>query len=207
MSGAFSTDDGGRDDASRFPDPALEVRSDLPVDPSYVQAMRSALALSAGHGGAAPEEAPTDEAIDVTAATGVARGLGEREDIPVGALVLDADGAVIGRGINRRESDHDPTGHAEVVALRQAGIARGGWRLSGCTLVVTLEPCAMCAGAAIQARLDRIVFGAWDRKAGACGSVWDLPRDRLALHRPEVVGGVLEADCAAALRSFFAARR
>ena len=128
-------------------------------------------------------------------------------DVPVGAVVLDGDGWVIGRGHNIREADHDPSAHAEIVALREAGITRSGWRLSGCTLVVTLEPCAMCAGAAIQARLARIVFGAWDRKAGACGSVWDLPRDRLALHRPEVVGGVLEADCAATLRTFFASRR
>ena len=181
----------GAQGADRVPDPALEVRSDLPVEESLVTAMREALDLGTSLAGGS-------EGLGV---------LGGRPDIPIGALVLAADGAVIGRGVNRRESDHDPSGHAEIVALREAGIARGGWRLSGCTLLVTLEPCAMCAGAAVQARLDRIVFGAWDRKAGACGSVWDLPRDRLSLHRPEVVGGVLEADCAATLRTFFASRR
>ncbi len=181
----------GAQGADRVPDPALEVRSDLPVEESLVTAMREALDLGTSLAGGS-------EGLGV---------LGGRPDIPIGALVLAADGAVIGRGVNRRESDHDPSGHAEIVALREAGIARGGWRLSGCTLLVTLEPCAMCAGAAVQARLDRIVFGAWDRKAGACGSVWDLPRDRLSLHRPEVVGGVLEAECASSLRAFFAARR
>ena len=128
-------------------------------------------------------------------------------DVPIGAVVVDADGEVIGRGRNVRELEHDPTGHAEVMALREAGERRGSWRLDGCTLVVTLEPCAMCAGAALLARVDRIVFGAWDDKAGACGSVWDLPRDRRALHRVEVVGGVLEADCAGLLLDFFGRRR
>jgi tRNA(adenine34) deaminase len=101
----------------------------------------------------------------------------------------------------------DPTAHAEVVALRAAGEALGRWRLEGHTVYVTLEPCLMCAGALLAARVDRIVFGAWDAKAGACGSVWDLPRDRAALHHPEVVGGVLEAECAAVLEAFFAVRR
>ncbi|HLS46328.1 MAG TPA: nucleoside deaminase [Ornithinicoccus sp.] len=128
-------------------------------------------------------------------------------DVPIGAVVVDRDGAVIGRGSNVREVLHDPTGHAEVVALREAGAALGAWRLEGCSLVVTLEPCAMCAGASVLARVDRIVFGAWDPKAGACGSVWDLPRDRRALHRPEVVGGVLEEECAAALVDFFGPQR
>lgn len=128
-------------------------------------------------------------------------------DVPIGAVVVDAEGAVIGRGHNVREALHDPTGHAEVVALREAGAALGSWRLDGCSLVVTLEPCAMCAGAAGLARVDRIVFGAWDDKAGACGSVWDLPRDRRALHRAEVVGGVLEAECAGLLLGFFGERR
>lgn len=128
-------------------------------------------------------------------------------DVPIGAVVVDRDGAVVGRGSNVREVLHDPTGHAEVVALREAGAALGAWRLEGCSLVVTLEPCAMCAGASVLARVDRIVFGAWDPKAGACGSVWDLPRDRRALHRPEVVGGVLEEECAAALVDFFGPQR
>ena len=136
-----------------------------------------------------------------------ARATDEAEDVPIGAVVVDADGRVLGRGRNVRELEHDPTGHAEVVALREAGERRGSWRLDGCTLVVTLEPCAMCAGAALLARVDRVVFGAWDDKAGACGSVWDLPRDRRALHRVEVVGGVLEAECAALLLDFFDRRR
>ena len=112
-------------------------------------------------------------------------------DVPIGAVVLDADGAVVGRGRNVREAEADPTGHAEVVALREAARARGEWRLDGCTLVVTLEPCTMCAGAAVLARVDRVVFGAYDPKAGAVGSLWDVVRDRRLNHRPEVVSGVL----------------
>lgn len=128
-------------------------------------------------------------------------------DVPVGALVVDEHGVVLGEGWNVREAAGDPTGHAEVVALRAAAQIRGGWRLEGCTLVVTLEPCVMCAGALLLARVDRVVFGAWDEKAGACGSVWDLVRDRRAPHRVEVVGGVREQECAALLREFFAPRR
>ncbi|MGB5952483.1 MAG: nucleoside deaminase [Ornithinimicrobium sp.] len=128
-------------------------------------------------------------------------------DVPVGAVVIDALGEVIGQGHNIREAGDDPTGHAEIVALRGAGERLHTWRLSGCTLVVTLEPCAMCAGAALLGRVDRIVFGAFDAKAGACGSVWDLPRDRRSLHWAEVVAGVLESDCQAQLSEFFAARR
>jgi tRNA(adenine34) deaminase len=122
-------------------------------------------------------------------------------------VVLDAAGAVVSRGHNRRESHGDPTAHAEVVALRAAAAALGDWRLDGCTLVVTLEPCAMCAGALVLARIERLVFGAYDPKAGAVGSLWDLVRDRRLNHRPEVVAGVLEADCAALLQEWFAARR
>ncbi len=133
--------------------------------------------------------------------------LAESADVPVGAVVVDPTGEVVGAGHNIREADHDPAGHAEVVALRAAGERLHTWRLSGCTLVVTLEPCAMCAGAALLARVERIVFGAFDAKAGACGSVWDLPRDRRALHRAEVVAGVLESECHAMLARFFAARR
>ena len=136
-----------------------------------------------------------------------ARAVGASGDVPIGAVVVGPDGEVLGRGRNVRELDADPTGHAEVVALREAGRAVGEWRLEGCSLVVTLEPCAMCAGAAVLSRVDRVVFGAWDDKAGACGSVWDLPRDRRALHRPEVVGGVREAECAQLLLDFFAQRR
>jgi tRNA(adenine34) deaminase len=129
------------------------------------------------------------------------------QDVPVGAIVVDPAGVVIGRGRNVREARRDPTGHAEVVALRDAASARGHWRLDGCTLVVTLEPCVMCAGAAMAARLDRVVFGAWDPKAGACGSVWDLTRDPLATHTVEVVGGVRAEEAAALLADFFEGRR
>jgi tRNA(adenine34) deaminase len=128
-------------------------------------------------------------------------------DVPVGAVVLDPDGAVIGTGRNVREADADPTGHAEVVALREAAAARGEWRLDGCTLVVTLEPCTMCAGAAVLARVARVVFGAFDDKAGAVGSLWDVVRDRRLNHRPEVVTGVLAAESSALLEEFFRARR
>ncbi len=124
-------------------------------------------------------------------------------DVPVGALVLGADGEVLARGVNARERDGDPTAHAEVVALRAAAAARGDWRLDGATLVVTLEPCVMCAGAVLAARVSRVVFGAWDEKAGAVGSRYDVLRDRRLPHRVEVVAGVEEAACAALLRDFF----
>lgn len=128
-------------------------------------------------------------------------------DVPVGAVVLDPAGAVVARAANRREADHDPTAHAELLALRAAARHRGEWRLTGCTLVVTLEPCTMCAGAVTLARLDRLVYGADDPKAGAVGSLWDVVRDRRLAHRPEVIRGVLAAECAELLREFFAARR
>ena len=128
-------------------------------------------------------------------------------DVPVGAVVVDADGAVIGAGHNAREASGDPTAHAEIVALRSAAASVGGWRLAGCTLVVTLEPCTMCAGALVLARVDRVVFGAADPKAGAVGSLWDVVRDRRLNHRPVVVGGVLAAECGELLRSFFEGRR
>ncbi len=131
----------------------------------------------------------------------------ETDDVPVGALVLDPAGAVLGRGMNRREIDADPTAHAEVVALRQAAQVQQHWRLDECTLVVTLEPCAMCAGAAMQARIGRIVFGAFDDKAGAVGSLWDVVRDRRLYHRPEVTSGVLADECAELLTRFFADHR
>jgi tRNA(adenine34) deaminase len=128
-------------------------------------------------------------------------------DVPVGAVVLDPAGAVLAEAVNERESAHDPTAHAEVLALRAAGRALGSWRLTGCTLVVTLEPCTMCAGAAVLARVDRIVFGAWDPRRGAVGSLWDVVRDQRLNHRPEVVPGVRAEECAAVLDDFFAARR
>ena len=128
-------------------------------------------------------------------------------DVPIGALVLSPVGEVIGTGRNVRERDADPTGHAEVVALRAAAAALGQWRLTGCTLVVTLEPCTMCAGAAVLSRVERIVFAAYDEKAGAVGSLWDVVRDRRLNHRPEVIAGVLAAQSAALLEEFFAGHR
>lgn len=125
------------------------------------------------------------------------------QDVPVGAVVLSAAGEVIATGHNVRERDGDPTGHAEVVALRAAAVSVGQWRLTGCTLVVTLEPCTMCAGAAVLSRVQRIVFAAYDDKAGAVGSLWDVVRDRRLNHRPEVVSGVLAAESAATLDAFF----
>ncbi|WP_055533662.1 tRNA adenosine(34) deaminase TadA [Streptomyces graminilatus] len=125
-------------------------------------------------------------------------------DVPVGAVVLAADGTtVLASGHNEREATGDPTAHAEVLALRRAAAELGEWRLSGCTLVVTLEPCTMCAGAVVQSRIDRVVYGARDEKAGAAGSLWDLVRDRRLNHRPEVIGGVLADDCADLLTTFF----
>ncbi len=129
------------------------------------------------------------------------------DDVPVGAVVLGPDGAVLGRGRNERELRHDPTAHAEVVAMREAAAALGSWRLDGCALVVTLEPCAMCAGAILQGRIARVVFGAWDDKAGAAGSVLDVLRERRLPHRVEVVAGVLAGEAEAQLAAFFNDRR
>jgi len=129
------------------------------------------------------------------------------EDVPVGAVVLDASGRLIGAGHNERERTGDPTAHAEILALRQAAAHLGEWRLTGCSLVVTLEPCTMCAGAAVLARVERIVYGAIDPKAGAVGSLWDVVRDRRLNHRPEVLAGVLAEECGALLTEFFARRR
>jgi tRNA(adenine34) deaminase len=130
-----------------------------------------------------------------------------QDDVPVGAVVLDPHGVVVGRGHNLREERDDPTAHAEVVALREAALSTGEWRLEGCTLVVTLEPCTMCAGAAGLARVERVVFGAFDPKAGAVGSLWDVLRDRRLNHRPEVVSGVLAEECGELLRRFFESHR
>lgn len=142
------------------------------------------------------------------AALAEARAALETGDVPVGAVVLDAQGRVIARGRNSRERDSDPTAHAEVVALREAGRASGDWQLSGCTLVVTLEPCALCAGAILAARIDRVVFGAWDEKAGAAGSVVDLLRERRLPYRVrEVVAEVDAEESARLLRGFFSERR
>ncbi|MEV5593882.1 tRNA adenosine(34) deaminase TadA [Streptomyces sp. NPDC052496] len=127
-------------------------------------------------------------------------------DVPVGAVVLSADGTVIGTGRNEREATGDPTAHAEVLAVREAARTVGSWRLTGCTLVVTLEPCTMCAGAIVLSRLDRVVYGAADEKAGAAGSLWDVVRDRRLNHRPEVITGVLADPCATLLTTFFRSR-
>lgn len=137
-----------------------------------------------------------------------ARAALDSADVPVGAVVLDAQGRIIGRGRNERERLADPTAHAEIVALREAATASGDWQLSGCSLVVTLEPCVMCAGAILSARIPRVVFGAWDEKAGAAGSVLDVLRDRsLPIRVDEVVGGVLADECAELLSRFFRERR
>lgn len=128
-------------------------------------------------------------------------------EVPVGAVVIAPDGTVIGEGRNRREETTDPTAHAEVLAMREAAASLGSWNLDGCTLVVTLEPCLMCAGAMLQARVGRLVFGAWDDKAGATGSMYDVVRDRRLPYRAEVVGGVAEDAASALLRAFFDARR
>jgi tRNA(adenine34) deaminase len=128
-------------------------------------------------------------------------------EVPVGAVLLSGDGAVLATGHNLRQTGADPTAHAEVLALRRAGAVLGSWQLSDCTLVVTLEPCTMCAGALVLARVRRLVFGAWDDKAGAVGSLWDVVRDRRLNHRPEVLAGVRQDECSALLTRFFAGRR
>ena len=161
----------------------------MPLPPTsperYVEAMRVALAL---------------------ADAGSAEG-GNHADVPVGALIFGPDGSRLGTGTNIRERDSDPTGHAEVVAMRHAARALRSWRLDGCTLVVTLEPCTMCAGAIVLARVETLVFGAYDAKAGAVGSLWDVVRDRRLNHRPDVVGGVLAEEAGEQLRRFFTDRR
>ena len=147
------------------------------------------------------------DADAMRAALAEARLALEHGDVPIGAVVVSATGEVVSRGHNERESRGDPTAHAEVLALREASLVVGSWRLSGCSLVVTLEPCTMCAGAAVLARVDRVVYGAVDPKAGALGSLWDVARDPRLNHRPEVVGGVLAEECATVLRAFFGPHR
>jgi tRNA(adenine34) deaminase len=158
------------------------------VIPGYLSSFEAAMRLALG------------QAADTSASGGDA-------DVPVGAVVLDESGTVVGAARNRREADRDPTAHAEVLAIRQAAAARHRWRLDGCTLVVTLEPCSMCAGAATAARLDRLVFGAADPIQGAAGSLWDVLRDRRLPHRVEVIGGILEDECAELLHAFFGGLR
>jgi tRNA(adenine34) deaminase len=149
----------------------------------------------------------TSPSAAIGAALDVARAAAALGEVPVGAVVLSASGDVVASAHNEREALSDPTAHAEVLALRRAGAALGSWQLVGCTLAVTLEPCTMCAGALVLARVSRLVFGAWDPKAGAVGSLWDVVRDRRLNHRPEVIAGVGEAECSALLADFFAARR
>ncbi len=136
-----------------------------------------------------------------------ARQAGERGDVPVGAVLLSPAGAVLARAGNRRQVDGDPTAHAEILTLRRAGVEQRDWRLTGCTLVVTLEPCTMCAGAIVLARVQRLVLGAWDEKAGACGSTRDVVRDSRLNHQVQVTGGVLAGESTHLLTEFFAARR
>ena len=155
--------------------------------------------------GAAPGTSPYDGLM--RRAVEVARETDTSADVPVGAVVVAADGTTLAAACNRREAAHDPTAHAELLAIRAAAERLRTWRLSGCTLVVTLEPCTMCAGAIVLARLDRVVFGAYDAKAGAVGSLWDVVRDRRLNHRPEVVGGVLADETGELLREFFARHR
>lgn len=137
----------------------------------------------------------------------IAEAADSGDDVPVGALILSADGEVIARGHNEREADSDPTAHAEIVAIRRAAVDRKDWRLEDCTLLVTLEPCVMCAGAIVAARIGRVVFGTWDARVGASGSLYDVIRDARLGAPAEVIGGVLEAECSAQLRTFFEARR
>jgi tRNA(adenine34) deaminase len=148
---------------------------------------------------------PNDERW-MAAAIAQARQAGRDGDVPIGALVVYGDQCIAQVG-NQTEMHQDPTAHAELLAIREAAAARGSWRLTGCTLYVTLEPCAMCAGAMVLSRLDRVVFGAWDPKAGMAGSVADLLRHPKLNHRPQVLGGVLETECGELLKEFFAARR
>jgi tRNA(adenine34) deaminase len=142
------------------------------------------------------------KAIDLARAAAAKSG-----DVPVGAIVLNGEGEVIATGANQRELSQNPVAHAEIIAIQKAASAVNNWRLDNCTLVVTLEPCAMCAGAIAQARIPRVVFGAWDEKAGAVGSQWDLLRDPRQLHKPEVIAGVLAEECAALLGDFFQDKR
>jgi tRNA(adenine34) deaminase len=136
-----------------------------------------------------------------------AKSAGSFDDVPVGALIVNEQGEVLATGQNLREKDNDPTAHAEIVAIKNAGKKMGNWRLDDLTLVVTLEPCVMCAGAIAQSRMKRLVFGAFDEKAGAVGSIWDVLRDSRALNRPEVVSGVLADQCALLLKDFFNKKR
>ena len=141
------------------------------------------------------------------AALSLAKVAGDSGDVPVGAIVVNEAGVILGTGQNLREKNNDPSAHAEIVAMRQAAEKIGSWRLDDLTMVVTLEPCAMCAGAISQSRFKRLVFGTWDEKTGAVGSVWDLVRDGRSLNKVEVVSGVMEQECGEVLKSFFSSKR
>lgn len=144
----------------------------------------------------------------VRAALQIAPAAVSTGDVPIGAVVAGPDGTILARAHNKREALGDPTAHAEILAMREAAVRHGdGWRLEGCTLAVTVEPCTMCAGALVLARVARVVFGVWEPRTGAVGSLWDVVRDRRLNHRPEVVGGVLAGECAAILEEFFASHR
>lgn len=147
-------------------------------------------------------ESAMASAIEMARAAATASG-----DVPVGAIIMNSTGEVVSTGVNQRELMNNPIGHAEIIAIEKAASSLGDWRLDGCTLVVTLEPCAMCAGAIAQSRISKIVFGAWDEKAGAVGSKWDLLRDPRQIHKPEVISGVLKDECAALLSEFFQPKR
>ncbi len=153
-----------------------------------------------------PPPLASDEAL-IRRALELAAAAPSTGDVPIGAVVVDAAGRELAAACNAREALADPTAHAELLALRAAAAVRGEWRLEGCTLAVTVEPCTMCAGALGLARVQRVVFGAWEPKTGAVGSLWDVVRDRRLNHRPEVVGGVLARECAALLEAFFASHR
>lgn len=171
------------------------------MTPGYQAQFEPAMRLALEQAAASwPAGAPADQAPGGHRSADAA-------DVPVGAVVLNPAGGVIGYGRNRREADADPTAHAEIVAIRAAAAGLGSWRLADCTLVVTLEPCTMCAGALLAARIGRLVYGAEDSRAGAAGSVWDVLHDRRLGQPVEVIGGVLAADCARLLRAFFAERR
>lgn len=161
--------------------------------------MRRALAIARSSGSAGvPDPASAPGPVATVPAAAVSVG-----DVPIGAVIYGPDGAEIAMGRNERELSGDPTAHAEIVAIRRAATVLGGWRLAGCTVVVTLEPCTMCAGALVLARVSALVFGAWEPKTGAVGSLWDVVRDPRLNHRLEVYGGVLESECADLVRSFF----
>jgi len=148
-----------------------------------------------------------DYKLIMQAALSLAKVAADKGDVPVGAIVVNETGEILGTGQNLREESNDPTAHAEIIAIRQAAEKIGSWRLDNLTLVVTLEPCAMCAGAILQSRIKRLVFGAWDEKAGAVGSVMDVIRDPRALTKTEVINGIMEKECSEVLRGFFNSKR